>query len=49
MKVVVGLGNPGKKYVATRHNIGFTFVDNLAKKHAVSFKKVLDFYLKLQL
>ena len=39
MKIVVGLGNPGKKYVETRHNIGFTLVDNLAKKHAVSFKK----------
>ena len=39
MKIVVGLGNPGKKYVGTRHNIGFALVDNLAKKHAVSFKK----------
>ena len=32
MKVVIGLGNPGKKYEKTRHNIGFIAVDNLRKK-----------------
>jgi len=31
MKLVVGLGNPGKKYEATRHNLGFAVVDAVAK------------------
>lgn len=32
MKVVVGLGNPGKKYEKTRHNIGFMAIDELANQ-----------------
>ena len=36
MKVIVGLGNPGKKYEKTRHNIGFIVVDSLRKKYGVS-------------
>ena len=36
MKVVIGLGNPGKKYEKTRHNIGFIVVDSLRKKFNIS-------------
>lgn len=37
MKIVVGLGNPGAKYVETKHNVGFWVVDELADKLSLSF------------
>jgi peptidyl-tRNA hydrolase, PTH1 family len=32
MKIVIGLGNPGRDYVSTRHNIGFDLVDQFAAR-----------------
>lgn len=37
MNLIVGLGNPGKKYEDTRHNIGYMVVDALATQLGISF------------
>jgi PTH1 family peptidyl-tRNA hydrolase len=37
IRLVAGLGNPGRQYEATRHNAGFWFVDRLARGLAASF------------
>lgn len=36
MYIIVGLGNPGKEYANTRHNIGFDVIDRLAEKEGIS-------------
>jgi len=35
--LVVGLGNPGDQYAATRHNIGQMVIDELARRHSLKF------------
>lgn len=37
IRAIAGLGNPGEKYRETRHNAGFWFVDELARRHGGSF------------
>ena len=43
IQLIVGLGNPGTKYTATRHNAGFWFLDLLAQQHHVSYRSESKF------
>jgi len=39
VKVIVGLGNPGKVYAHNRHNMGFRCINYLARLHSISMKR----------
>lgn len=38
MRIILGIGNPGKRYLLTRHNAGFLLLDYYAEKNNLSFK-----------
>jgi len=47
VKIIAGLGNPGEKYVESRHNIGYKVIDLLAKEYRVKFFNQLNKLIKI--
>ena len=43
LSLVAGLGNPGREYEHTRHNLGWVVLDALAKKHGLAWKQAPQF------
>lgn len=39
LHIVLGLGNPGEEYVATKHNVGWMVIDELAQRHGIQLRR----------
>lgn len=44
IRCIVGLGNPGDKYSLTRHNAGYWFIDELARRHQLQLRTEAKFF-----
>lgn len=47
MRLLVGLGNPGSRYAATRHNAGFRFADAVVARYSVAYRSQARFFGEL--